>query len=93
MRSEKKRVIEYLERKNMDEIIDCQFWRNVDLEIDRKMKPWANVVEWWTMVMGHDRKHLRRNRAATRKRFFHQRSQPNILLSGCVEHGGETGRH
>ena len=32
MKSEKRRVIEYLERKNMDE-----FWRNVELEKDKDM--------------------------------------------------------
>ena len=50
MRCERRRVIEYLERKNMDEIIDCQFWRNVDLEIDRKMTPWVPFgwLTWWS---------------------------------------------
>ena len=50
MSSEKRRVIEYLERKNMDKIIDCQFWRNMDLEIDRKMTPWVPFgwLTWWS---------------------------------------------
>ena len=78
------RIIEYLERRESDEIISDigRFWTEMGASNQRILWVPEGWNTWWTMIMKDQRKQEKFRRAAKKKEYFHQRIQPDLALSG-----------